>query len=63
MPTRGSFPGFLPLVKAETYPPGALFRGFCPWSRLKHAHQGQFSGVFAPGASAYITSNFVKSYV
>jgi len=27
----GTFAGFLPLVSLKTYPPGAVFRGFCPW--------------------------------
>jgi hypothetical protein len=31
VPTRGSFAGFLPLVRPKTHPPGAVLRGFCPW--------------------------------
>jgi len=37
------------LIGPGTYPPGADLRDFCPWSALKHAHQGRFYGIFAPG--------------
>jgi len=57
---RADLPSFLPLVRLEVCPPGAVLLDFCPWSALKHAHQGQFSGVFAPGASDCSILNFVN---
>jgi hypothetical protein len=53
-PTRSSF------RTPEKCPPGALLRDFCHWSAQKYTHQGQVSGVFAPGALESKKVCFVK---
>ena len=42
--------------------PGADSQCFCTWWGLKQPHQGQFCGVFAPGASGLPSDDFARCF-